>query len=79
MPEAFGGPFNIPRTVALIDLPVARLHEFVEAIARFWRDASYIYNESIERKHETLEKELQRDRQQRDWLPTMALRDRPDA
>lgn len=73
LPEAFGGPVDIPRTVALIDLPVARLHEFVKAIARFWRDAGYIYNESIEGKHETLEKQLERERRERDWLPTMAM------
>jgi len=79
LPDAFGGPVDVPRTVALIDLPVARLHEFVEAIARFWRDASYIYNESIERKHESLVKQLECERHEREWLPTIAMAEKPEA
>lgn len=73
LPETFGGPTEVPRTVGLIDLPIARLEQFVEAIACFWNDAGYIYNESINRKHEALEQQLARERRERAWRPTMAL------
>lgn len=76
LPEALGGPIEVPQTVALIDLPSSRLEEFVLAIARFWEDAGYIYNESIVRKHEGLQRQLQRERRERDWRPTMALAER---
>ncbi len=72
LPEFMGVSDPVPQTVAMIDLPVARLHEFVAAIAGFWRDATYIYNESIERKHESLERHLVRERRERVWRPTAA-------
>ncbi len=73
LPEIFGETEPVPRTVAMIDLPVARLVEFVAAIARFWNDAGYIYNESIDCKHDSLQRQLEKDRSERDWLPAMAL------
>ncbi|PSM16481.1 hypothetical protein [Nitratireductor sp. StC3] len=62
------GPEVAP-SVAMMDIPVESLQEFVEAIAEFWRDAEYIYNESIERKHPSLVAKLAREREQRHWLP----------
>ncbi|MBN9515879.1 MAG: hypothetical protein KIT25_02530 [Enhydrobacter sp.] len=58
-----------PPPVALMDVPVERLRAFVEAIATFWDDAEYIYNESIERKHPSLETKLARERTERSWRP----------
>jgi hypothetical protein len=50
-------------------IPQERLQDFVAAIARFWRDAEYIYNESIDRKDSGLEARLVRERAERDWVP----------
>ncbi len=58
-----------PPPVALMDVPVERLRAFVTAIAAFWDDAEYIYNESIERKHPSLEAKLARERTERSWRP----------
>jgi hypothetical protein len=58
-----------PPRVALMDVPVERLRGFVVAIAAFWDDAEYIYNESIERKHPILEAKLIRERAKRSWRP----------
>jgi hypothetical protein len=58
--------------VALMDVPVDRLRAFVRAIADFWDDAEYIYNESIERKHPSLEARLARERTERSWRPQSA-------
>ncbi|AGK59719.1 hypothetical protein HYPDE_40253 [Hyphomicrobium denitrificans 1NES1] len=55
--------------IALMDVPVERLREFVAAVAIFWDDAEYIYNESIERKHPSLEAKLARERTERNWRP----------
>jgi hypothetical protein len=52
-----------------MEIPVTALSEFVAAIAAFWRDVEYIYNESIERKHESLEAHLVKQRAERTWLP----------
>jgi hypothetical protein len=52
-----------------MDISAARLHGFVEAIATFWMDTEYIYNESIEPKHENLEAHLVRERGVRTWFP----------
>ena len=69
MPEEFG-PSEPPKlTVAAMDVPADRIAGFVEAIATFWTDASYIYNESIERKHPSLEARLARERVERSWTP----------
>ena len=75
LPDWLGPSEPLPLTVSMIDLPVARLEEFVAAIAGFWRDAGYIYNESIACKHEGLIKRLGQDRRERTWLPTMSLAD----
>jgi hypothetical protein len=61
-----------PPPVALMDVPVERLRAFVTAIAAFWDDAEYIYNESIERKHPSLEAKLARERTERSWRPQAA-------
>jgi hypothetical protein len=58
-----------PPPLALMDVPVARLRAFITAIAAFWDDAEYIYNESIERKHPSLEAKLARERTERSWRP----------
>jgi hypothetical protein len=58
--------------VASMDIPVARLSEFVAAISSFWRDHEYIYNESIDRKDEGLERRLIKERAERDWVPQAA-------
>lgn len=57
------------RTVAMIDVPVDRLKDFAKAVAVFWEDSEYIYNESIERKDPLLEEKLARERLSRQWIP----------
>ena len=69
MPPGFGALPPSPPRVAQMRILQDRLQEFVAAIARFWRDAEYIYNESIERKDPGLEARLVRERAERDWLP----------
>ena len=72
------GPFedqalqSEPPPVALMDPPIDRLRAFVVAIAAFWDDAEYIYNESIEQKHPSLEAKLARERVERSWRPEAA-------
>tara|TARA_B100000678_G_scaffold288457_1_gene296968 strand:- start:830 stop:1561 length:732 start_codon:yes stop_codon:yes gene_type:complete len=70
-PELRSDQAAIPsdRTVAQMEFSVDRLRSFVEAIAEFWRDTEYIYNESIERKHPSLEARLVAERMERSWLP----------
>jgi hypothetical protein len=58
-----------PPSVARMDVPVERLRTFVTAIATFWEDADYIYQESIELKHPSLEARLARERTERSWRP----------
>jgi hypothetical protein len=57
-----------------MDVPIEAIARFVAAIAAFWVDATYIYNESIPRKHPSLETRLGRERMERAWRPQM-----PDA
>lgn len=71
LPPEFGSSEPLPMTVARMNIPTDRIEGFVSAIARFWQDQTYIYNESIERKHLSLERQLVRDRAERDWCPTM--------
>jgi hypothetical protein len=52
-----------------MDIPVERLRSLVAAIAQFWRDAEYIYNESIDRKDPFLEAHLATERVKRSWVP----------
>lgn len=62
-----------PAAVAgLIQLTPDHLREFGSAIMRFWSDASYIYLESIESKHENVVAELDRLRVSRNWFPQAA-------
>jgi hypothetical protein len=65
-------PAGGPPPVSIMDIPVDRLRSFVAAIDVFWADATYIYNESIERKHETLEARLVEERKTRTWRPPAA-------
>lgn len=58
--------------VALMDVSMDRLQAFVVAIVTFWDDAEYIYNESIERKHPSLQARLARERAERSWRPQAA-------
>ncbi|UPJ79479.1 hypothetical protein IVB16_33135 [Bradyrhizobium sp. 183] len=58
-----------PAPVAAMDIPVDRLRSFIDAVADFWLDAEYIYNESIDRKHPSLEARLVRERAERRWVP----------
>lgn len=54
-----------PRSIDDIAIPRSLVRHFVDAIASFWDEAEYIYNESIEPKHEYLEKELVEQRRRR--------------
>ncbi len=73
LPPEFGpAPSNPPSTAAM-NISVDRLRSFVDSIAAFWLDAEYIYNESIERKHSSLEARLVRERAERNWLPKAAV------
>lgn len=54
--------------VEMMDIPIERLQAFVEAIVAFWGDTEFIYKESIERKHPSLEAELECERAKRPWL-----------
>jgi len=55
--------------VGTMEVTVKRLHGFVDAIVEFWQDAEYIYNESIQSKHSSLEARLARERMERKWMP----------
>jgi len=55
--------------VELIDISLDRLRTFGAAIVTFWEDADYIYNESIEPKHPSLEARLAQERVMRSWRP----------
>ncbi len=61
-----------PLPVSLMDIPVERLEAFVAAIAGFWIDVGYIYAESIELKHKSLEARLVQERLTRAWRPQAA-------
>lgn len=63
-------PLN--RTVAAMVVSETRLREFVDAIVEFWQDVEYIYNESIEAKHPSLEAKLVRERVERKWMPKVS-------
>jgi hypothetical protein len=71
MPPGFGETqlVSAPPPASSMEIPVTALREFVAAIAAFWGDARYIYNESIERKHESLEARLIKQRSERTWFP----------
>ncbi len=46
MPVDFGDASENPPSVSSIDISSEHLRQFVEAIAQFWDDTTYIYNES---------------------------------
>lgn len=69
-PHGFGVSSPSKQTVANMSVPVERIVAFADAIVRFWEDATYIYNESIVQKHESLERRLARERIGRSWRPT---------
>ena len=54
-----------PPTVDTLTIPRALLSRFVSAIVSFWEETEYIYNESIEPKHPSLEKTLVKQRLER--------------
>jgi hypothetical protein len=58
------------KVVATMRLPTESLSQFAGAIDEFWGDATYIYNESIEQKHASLEELLARERAERHWRPS---------
>lgn len=70
LPPGFAEPsVELAPPAATMYIPISALREFVTAIAEFWRDTEYIYNESIERKHENLEAHLVNQRSARVWFP----------
>ncbi len=71
-PDLWPGQSGRSLLVASIDVSMDQLERFVAAIAAFWDDAEYIYNESIERKHPSLKARLARERVERSWRPKVA-------
>ena len=69
MPVGLGEASDDPPSVRSIDISLEHLREFVDAIAQFWDDTTYIYHESIEPKHPSLEAKLVRERKTRQWFP----------
>jgi hypothetical protein len=72
LPPEFGRSEPPKRTVGGMDIPLAAIAGFVGVVAQFWVDATYIYNESIERKDPSLEAVLVRERAARAWCPQMS-------
>lgn len=70
-PEFQTHPRSLP-SVAMMDIPVARINSFVDAIVIFWLDVEYIYKESIERKPPSLEAHLILERAERTWRPQIS-------
>ncbi|MGH0343913.1 hypothetical protein NKY44_08830 [Sinorhizobium meliloti] len=75
----FGDPqgFGL-KSVDAMEVSIDRLRGFVDAIGGFWKDMEYIYNESINAKHPTLEARLARERKDRSWTPRGAGGERED-
>lgn len=69
MPNGFGAADADPPSVDFLDISSSHLSQFTEAIAQFWDDTTYIYNESIELKHPSLEAKLVLERKTRSWVP----------
>ncbi len=69
MPDGFGVASSEPPSVSLLDISLDHLRHFTEAVAQFWDDTTYIYNESIEHKHPSLEARLALERKTRHWIP----------
>lgn len=69
LPLGFG-PSNAGQPkVGTMNISVKHLRSFVHAIAEFWHDTTYIYNESINLKHAGLEARLTKERMLRKWVP----------
>lgn len=62
-----------PQKADRLELSLNDLEGFATAITTFWEDAEYIYNESIERKHESLQSLLAKERATRTWLPQVSV------
>lgn len=56
-------------TVTAMNIPVERLRDFGDAVIAFWKDAEFIYCESLKSKSPTLEARLAKERHTRRWLP----------
>ena len=56
---------NEPQSIEAVVIPRDLVRSFANAIASFWDEAEYIYLESIERKHETVEAKLVKMRRDR--------------
>lgn len=77
------GPQPEPtRTVAGLQISIALLTSLAAAVDAFWSEVEYIYNESIERKADSLEARLVEERRQRagrgrPWDPPGCTTNRP--
>lgn len=62
---------NLARSpsVSSMEIPVVELKLLVEAVLSFWEDTTYIYHESINVKHPSLVRKLEKERIERAWLP----------
>lgn len=65
LPDEFGPTPSFPPTIEEMIIPRNLLRALVNAIASFWDETEYIYNESIERKHPSLEAHLVKVRSER--------------
>ena len=54
-----------PPSIQIMDIPHDQLRTFVDAIVSFWDEVNYIYLESIERKHESVQRKLVKMREER--------------
>lgn len=54
-----------PPPILAMNIPHNQLYFFVGAIVSFWQEVNYIYLESIERKHESVERKLVKMRKER--------------
>ena len=52
-----------------MNVPEQDMRGLVEAVAQFWEDTGYIYNESLRSKDPYLVARLERERATRAWIP----------
>jgi len=57
------------QTVGSMVIPIGRLEGLSEAVAVFWEDVGYIYDESIQKKHPSLVARPKLERKRRKWRP----------
>jgi hypothetical protein len=69
LPEPFDPAPEIPRSLTLMNVPEQDMRGLVEAVAQFWEDTGYIYNESLRSKDPYLVARLERERATRAWIP----------